>query len=375
MTWTNDSCAPYLHVDLQALSHNYRSLQKIVSPSCSVGCVLKANAYGLGMAPIGAHLLKEGARHFFVARGDEGISLRHYFRSLLDSSQPPPLIFVLNGVCASEHGSVIEADLIPIFSNKEDLDAWTRTASFLHKPLPYGLQFDTGIHRLGLSPRDFEDITKNLDLFQTASCVLLMSHLSNGEDLRASSNPQQKELFEKKKKVFPNALRSFAHSGGVFLGQEYHYDVIRAGIALYGIQIPSQAKPLFRQVASLRANLIETNEVGSGAHMGYGSTYSLPQGGRIGIVNIGYADGYPWSLSGKSLMIKGHAVPIAGRISMDLVTLDLSSLPSALLKKGDTINLIGEENPWEEVAQKAALIPHVLLAQMGSRLKRRYEAY
>ncbi len=370
----SDSSAPFLHIDLKALSHNYRSLQTLIDPTCTLGCVLKSNGYGLGAHTIGEHLLTLGAKQFFVARSDEGISLRKHFKKLSPLSHPQPAIFILNGVSLEYHKEIIAADLIPIFSNTEDLASWNQTASSLQRSLPYGLQVDTGFYRLGLNSKEVDTIGDNPNLFQTESCICIMSHLANGEDPLAPSNAEQKKIFDTTHFKFPKALRSFSHSGGVFLSPFYHYHIIRAGIALYGIQIPHNFKPLFKPVASLKAHLIEINEAHAGARIGYGSTYGMHQGGRVGVLNVGYGDGYPWSLSSTSLKIKGHTVPIAGRISMDLLTLDLSHVPSDLLKKGDTVELIGAENSWEEVAQKASLIPHVLLSQMGSRLQRRYEA-
>lgn len=369
-----DSVAPSLNINLSALGHNYEAIGKLVPSGASLGCVLKANAYGLGVEPIAKHLLGCGARYFFVARLDEGIFLREVFKKTTQRFADKPQIFLLSGVSSCDHEATITSNLIPIFSDTGDLSRWVETAHSLKKKLPYGLQVDTGINRLGLDEAAFTTIKNNPDRFQTESCRLIMSHLANGEDFSAPSNLDQKRRFDHVNTYFPHALISFSNSGGVFLGHSYHYDIIRSGISLYGIQIPSAQKSSFKVVVSLNASLIEINSVPISAQVGYGSTYSVKKGGILGIVNIGYADGYPWLLSGKSFMFKGYQVPIAGRISMDLLTIDLSEIPSHLYKKGEVIPLIGAENPWEEVAQKANLIPHVLLAQMGQRLFRRYHA-
>ena len=339
-----------LSVDLSALADNYRLLKSRHAKQ-NIAAVVKANAYGLGAEAVSKKLWAEGCREFFVATLEEGIELRGYL--------PDAQIAVFQGMFAGEEKEYTAYKLTPVVNTLEQAqqmtdDRWQ--TSILH--------IDTGMTRLGLN----ESEVKTLGHLSSAVCHL-MSHLSCAADASNPKNTEQLARFKTALAMFPNARASLTNSSGLFLPGEFHFDLGRPGCALYGIA-PVVANPM-KHVATLSAPILQLRECDRDETVGYNGTYSAPKGSRIAITALGYADGYLRHLSNKSYAcIGGHKVPVAGRVSMDMIALDVSSVPeSALANRAEFINADYTVN---HLAEAAGTIGYEIFTRIGRRVKRVY---
>lgn len=347
----------YLQIDLGAIASNYNALKQKVKPAeCAV--VVKANAYGLGHETIAKSLWDVGARSFFVATLEEGIALR----SVLAKSK----IFLLNGIMRGMESFLGEFSLIPVLASYDMVKYWSEYCQKLTQTLPCALQFNTGLYRLGLSSHDILRIFQDKDLMEFLNIVHVMSHLSASEDQENAHNEHQLESFTKLKAFFPHISASLGNSGGIFLKPSYYFDMVRPGISLYGIGIPENQQHHFMKALTLCTPILQVVSLKKGEKVGYDCTYVMPEDGRIAIASIGYADGYPHSLSncGQGI-IEGFKAPIAGRISMDLLTLDVTHVPESLVYPGQFVTLIGGELTVESLAKSAGMIFHEVLTGLG----------
>jgi alanine racemase len=349
---TTDGSA-VLTIDCAAIVANWRDLA--ARHGAEVAAVLKADAYGLGAAPVGSALAAAGCRVFFVAHLAEGMALRAVLG-------PAPRIAVLNGFAP---GADDDAALTPVLNALGDLATWQgeSRAAFVH--------LDTGMARLGLDAREAARLVQDPALLGSIRVAAWMSHLACADEPEHPLNAQQAARFAALCARLPAAPRSLANSSGIFLGAPFRGDLARPGAALHGINPqPGRPNPL-RQVVRLEAPVLQIREIGAGESVGYGASWVAARPSRIATVAAGYADGYLRSLSGRGQGFVGDVpIPLIGRVSMDLLTFDATDLPA--LAPGDRITLIGPRNTPDDIALRAGTIGYEVLTSLGTRYARRY---
>ena len=354
-----------LTVDLDAIVRNWRTIGQRLAPGCHVAAVVKADGYGLGALPVARALRASGCMRFFVATLDEGIALR----SAVDDAE----IIVLNGLIAAEAAEFHRHALIPLLASLEQASAWRDFAVGLRRKLPAALQVDTGMSRLGLNRTDIGMLIVQSVFAQAVEVMLIVSHLACADEPGHPLNRRQLDQFNAQRRLFPGVAASIAASSGIFLGPDWHADWVRPGAALYGINpTPSAANPM-APVVRLQARILQVRDIDAGESVGYGATHQAVGPTRLAVVAIGYADGVFRSLGNRG---HGHIgdkrVPVVGRVSMDLTIFDVTGLADSEINTGTMIDLIGPQNPIDDVAARAGTIGYEILTSLGPRLRRHY---
>ncbi len=367
-----------LRIDLDALCANWRKLAS-QAPAAECAAVVKADAYGLGAATVAPALWKAGCRRFFVAHSTEALALR----AALPADRMPATIHILHGPAAGAERDLAEAGLSPVLSTPGQVAAWRETAKRLGRELPAALHIDTGMNRLGLSAREAECLLESNTAFDGIALEFVMSHLACADEPEHPLNAAQRDRFAAWRRRLPGLKGSLANSAGIFLGTEYHHDLLRPGIALYGSNpFPASAGPWHEaakltEVVHLEGKILQVRFVDRGESVGYGAGHIVEKPSRIATVAVGYADGFSRALSGRGSAVirgrQGHVrVPIAGRVSMDLITLDVSALGESECLPGMTVSLLGGGIDIDAQAEAAGTIAYELLTQLGSRYRRIY---
>ncbi|MGE5146947.1 MAG: alanine racemase [Candidatus Eiseniibacteriota bacterium] len=357
------STGTVLTVDLRAIAANYRALKARARPA-QCAAVVKADAYGVGMVEVAPALAAAGCTDFFVAHLDEGIALRKLL--------PKATIYVLNGALAGAEPELRRHKLRPVLNHLAALDRWARLGR-KSRPLPAALHVDSGMSRLGLDDAELAtlmDTPKRLDGVELA---LVMSHLACSEQPDHPLNAEQRARFGAALARLPKAPASLANSSGVFLGPDFRFDMVRPGAALYGVNpVPGQPNPM-KPVVRLQARILQVRRIDSPRTVGYGATHRAARPSTIATIALGYADGYLRSLGNRgSCLIGEHRVPVVGRISMDLVTLDVTDVPGGLAAAGAVVDVISPAHPVDAVAEEAGTIGYEILTSLGRRYQRRY---
>ena len=356
---TKPAAVGVLTVDLDALARNYRTLCIAASPA-KCAAVVKANAYGLGVARVGQRLWDEGCRDFFVATAAEGLELRPVL--------PQTRIFVLEGVLQDGSPGLIDADLIPVLNSVEQINRW-RSADTVK---PAAVHLDTGMSRLGLSEAEVHE-AGDAGLFQGMQLQYALTHLACADEPSHPLNTEQIQSFARLLKHLPNVKTSIGGSAGILLRPEFHGDLVRPGIALYGGNPFLSGDNPMQPVVTLQGTVLQTREIARPLTVGYGATYKAPPGSRIATVGVGYADGYPRALGNRGVaFVAGSQVPVVGRVSMDLITIDVSGLPRSRVRSGDLVELLGPNVTLDDIARDSGVINYQILTGLGSRLHRRY---
>jgi alanine racemase len=354
-----------LEIDLAGIAANWRLLrERAASASCTA--VVKADAYGLGALPVGAALAAAGCRRFFVATLGEAIALRE---ALPQCSE----IAVLNGPVPGSADEFAEYRLIPVLNDPGQIADW-RAVGARRGPLPAILQIDTGMARLGLTPREFDKfVESSSDGNGAISWLALLSHLACADTPDHPLNEVQRRRFAAAHARLARWPASLAASSGIFLGRRYHFDFVRPGAALYGVNPqPGRPNPM-RQVVRLAGRILQIREVDEGQPVGYGAAHVMATAGRLATVAVGYADGWLRSASHRGAgEIGGRRVPLLGRISMDLAVFDVSGVDPAVARPGGFIELLGEAHGVDAAAGEAGTIGYELLAALGRRYHRVY---
>ncbi len=360
-----DRAGGSLTIDLGAIAANWRTLAVVAGPA-ECAAVVKADAYGLGVAAVAPVLAAAGCRSFFVAQLDEGIALR----GLLG---PAPSVFVLNGI---PPGTAAEFDahrLLPVLNSATQVVEWQRLATSRERPLAAAIQLDTGMSRFGLSPDEVHGLAQRPDGFAGIAARLVMSHLACADEPGHPANESQREAFARLRPLLPPAPASLAASFGIFLGPSYHLDMVRPGVALFGGA--ASHSPSLRPVVRLQGRIVQTRRIPAGAFVGYGARFVAERPSRIATVAVGYADGFLRAGGGQGaacLPGGGPPLPIVGRISMDCLGVDVTDAPEAALQDGMALDLIGPHRPLEDAAAAAGTIGYEMLTALGHRYHRRY---
>ncbi len=354
-----------LSIDLAALAENYRILAGQAKAGTGCAAVVKADAYGLGVDRAAPVVAAAGCRHFFVAQLDEGIRLR----GLLPEAE----IHVLGGLLPGLEDAFLGHRLQPTLNSLGEIETWAGFARRQGERLAADLHVDTGMRRLGLPPDELDRLAEEPDRLAGIEVSLLISHLACAEQPDHPLNAQQLADFRLARGRLPACPASFANSSGVFLGADYHFDLLRPGVALYGSNpTPGRANPM-RDVVRLQGRIWQVRNARPGETVGYGATYQASRPTRIATVALGYGDGYPRALSNRGeVYVNGQAAPVIGRVSMDSTTIDVSALPEAQVRPGSLVDVIGPDNPIDAVAAAAGTVAYELLTHLGRRYHRVY---
>ncbi|HYB11225.1 MAG TPA: alanine racemase [Alphaproteobacteria bacterium] len=355
-----------LTVDLAAIAANWRTLRNAVAPA-ACAAVVKADAYGLGMGMVAPALAEAGCRTFYVAQIDEGISLRAIL--------PDADIAVFGGVFSGAEAAFIEHRLIPVLNSLDQIERWGVAAAHAKMRLRAILHVDTGLNRLGLPRDEVDRLVGAPDRLAAFDILAVISHLACSDERQNPMNRRQLDDFNRLRAKLPPARAGIAASSGIYLTAAYHLDEVRPGAALYGVAPqPDIATPV-AQVVQLHAKILQVRNVDSTMTVGYGAAYRARRPSRIATVGVGYADGYFRSLgdSGEGY-IGEYAAPVVGRISMDLITVDVTDVPADCAHSGASVELLGPHRPVDLFAAQAGTIGYEVLTSLGAgkRVGRRY---
>ncbi|EJF78787.1 Alanine racemase [Candidatus Bartonella washoeensis] len=351
-------------IDVGAIVANYTTLAKRVAPTeCSA--VLKANAYGLGADKIAPALYQAGCRTFFVVQIEEALQLKAIL-------PPDVMISLLNGLPHTAEEFVAQSSIVPVLNSWNAIEDWQTLCQKKDKKFPAIIQIDTNMNRLGLDKKELQKLIKQPTIFEKAEIKYILSHLANGDDATHSSNFTQLATLKTILAQLPACKVSFANSGGIFLGNDFYFDLVRPGIALYGINPHGKHPTPLKPVLKLEAQVIQSRFIEAGVPVGYGESFITHRPSTLITISIGYADGWVRALSNKgSVYFKGNKLPIVGRVSMDSTVVDATDLDKKP-QKGDWIELIGTHQTLEKVSTDANTIPNEILTSLGNRYQRIY---
>ena len=335
-----------LHLDGDALVSNWRVLDKL-SGKASTGAAVKADGYGLGAREVVSRLHGAGCRDFFVAHWGEAEAIADLV--------PPSQIAVLNGIADCDVAAAIALGAIPVLNTPHQIELWKAANGG-----PCHVMIDSGINRMGLGPDQLSS-----DLFDGLDVDILLSHLASGDE-DVPQNERQLSVFAELSKSLSVGRRSFANSAGISLGTQYHFDLTRPGLALYGGIARPEMQGMIRQVVFPQARLLQTRLLREGDKIGYNATYSCPADMRVATAAIGYADGYYRDFSNKGYFRTGENIlPVIGRISMDLAILDITAAPR--LTEGDWVDV---DFDLSSAAVATGMSQYELLTGLGTRSQR-----
>lgn len=346
---------PVLNINLKKLVANYRLLQQLSAPA-EPAAVVKDDAYGLGAAEIAATLYAAGCRRFFVAHGSEGAFIRPH--------APDAAIYVLQGIGTDSLPFFQSAELTPVICSPAMLAFWQQHRIEGIRPV---IQVETGLNRLGFTIAELENLSAN----ERADFSYVLSHLSCADEQAHFMNARQLARFaEIKRRFFPETPATLSASDGVFLGNDFHFDLTRLGAAMYGINTAPYRENQMQNIIELKAPVLQVKPLPKGEFVGYSATFRAPADMRIAIVSIGYGDGLPRSLSNRGKVIFYHHgapsfCPILGRVSMDNIICDITNLPENAVRPGDFGWLINSDYTVDDVARDAGTIAYELISNLG----------
>lgn len=366
---------PRLTIDLEALAANHRLLRERAGGRAPAG-VVKADGYGLGAGPVARRLVAEGCSRLFVARLDEALVVREALSHLgTGTTGPRPEILVLDGVLPGTEGELVAAGVSPVLNDLGQVERWRRAADAAGRALPAALHLDTGMTRLGLPPAETDRVMADPSLLEGIEVGVVMSHLASADVAGSEQPAHQLERFRSIRARLPQGVASLANSAGTFLGPEYHFDLVRPGIALYG-GAPLPGPSPMATVVTVDVPVVQVQEVEAGVAVGYGATHVTDRPTRLATVAVGYADGLPRA-AGRARTVAVAAgegewclVPVVGRVSMDLVIVDVGSLPAGSVRPGTAVELLGPRRPVDEVAAEAGTIANEILTGLSRRYRR-----
>jgi alanine racemase len=364
------SARAVLTVNLSALRANWARLNEVSGRAECAG-VIKADAYGLGLAPIARALTNEGCKTFFVATVDEGRAAREV--------QPGAMVYVLDGLLPGAEAHYAGFDLRPVLSSLAEVRDWAAYSRTRGRKLAAALHIDTGMNRLGIPEAELYRLVAEPDLLASFEITLVMSHLACADEPSNPMNAEQRERFNRLRTLLPPVPASLSNSGGTFLGPPYHFDVVRPGIALYGGRAHEGAANPMRPVVRLTARILQVHEVAPGETVGYGAIYKVQRPSRIATIACGYADGFLRALSvatgeaGPVGYIGDYPVPIVGRVSMDFITVDVTDVPDELTRRGGWVEVMGQRVTVDDLTDRAGTIGYELLSRLGPRVHRIYQ--
>lgn len=337
-----------LTIDLTALTNNWRALD--AKTNCETSAVVKADGYGLGADRVARSLANAGVRTFFVAATEEGAALRH-------TLGPGPVINIFSGHMAGDTDMISDLHLTPMLNS---IDQMLRHVEALPGH-PFGIQLDTGMNRLGMEAGEWAALR---EIAEPQNPTLVMSHLACADEPEHPMNPYQLEMFLQMTEGMQTP-KSLSATGGILLGPDYHFDMTRPGVGLYGGLPFADAEP----VAHIALPVIQIRDVAAGESVGYGNTWIAERDSRVATVAAGYADGLHRAMGEKISLYHGATPsPVIGRISMDMIGVDVTDLG----EDPRTLDILNEEQTVDMLADAAGTIGYEILTSMGLRYQRRY---
>jgi alanine racemase len=287
-------------------------------------------------------------------------------------------IYVLAGLQQDTAPVYRQFDLRPVLNSADEIEEWAAFSKSARARLPAAIHIDSGMNRLGLSAAEVEAVAGAKNSLNAFELALVMSHLACSDEPEHAKNEVQRKAFDALRAKLPKAAASVANSAGILLGRAYHYDLVRPGIALYGGKASHAAANRFAAVAQLSGRVLQVRDVPPGETVGYGATRTLKRPSRVAILAVGYADGVFRALSvadnreGLQVHFGSHPAPLIGRVSMDLITVDVTDVPHELARRGAWVELIGTHVAAHEFAAHAGTIDYEVLTNLGTRAARRY---
>jgi len=357
-----------LTIDLAAIAANWKRLYGVTIP-VECAAVVKADAYGCGIARVVPALRKVGCRTFFVADVAEGRRVR--------AIAPDAVIYVLNGVLPNTAPAFADANLRPVINSPTELAEWDTFVATNNWRGGAALHIDTGMNRFGLTPDESAAIAQRVQK-EDHGIVLLMSHLACADTPDHPMNDRQIRLFRELRIMFRGVPSSLANSAGIFLGGTVHCDLVRPGVALYGSNpIPGQ-KNIMRPVVELKGRIAQVRQINKGDTVGYGASWTAARPSRLAIITTGYGDGYFRSAAAAKakapaqVIVAGKPCPLVGRVSMDLLAVDVTDVPAGQARRGEFATLIGGSFGVDELAAACGTIGYEILTSLGRRYYRNY---
>src|SRR5258707_1155631 len=359
-----------LTVDLDAIVANWRKLEKTAVPAECAG-VIKADAYGCGVAPVARALAGAGCKTFFVATLDEARAAR--------AAIPSASIYVLSGFFQNSSDGFAKIDARPVISDLNELAEWDVFCRRSGWAGGAAIHIDTGMNRLGFTVADAQGILPRINAGDHG-ITLVMSHLACAETLHHPLNSKQLATFREIASLFSGVPASLSNSSGVFLGPQFQFDMVRPGAALYGVNPTPEADNPMQPVVELKARIVQMRNVERGESVGYGAIWTARRPTKLAIVSAGYADGYFRTAGGRDgirsaeVVVAGKRCPIAGRVSMDLMAVDVTDLPNNAARRGHMVTLLGEGITVDELAHHFGTIGYEVLTSLGPRYARVYKS-
>lgn len=348
-----------LIVDLSAIRRNYRTLRRTFSGE-KVGAMIKDNAYALGVEGIAPALAQEGCRDFFVSTIEEGMDVKRYIPQ--EAS-----VYILNGAYQGAEDLILQHNFIPTLITYEQIERWAALAQQKGIRLKTVIHIDTGMSRTGLSEDETERLIQNLSLLDKLDIQYWMSHLACSDLPDHPMNQRQLERFHAITQRLPKAPKSFVNSDGIFLEPRYHFDLARPGLSLYGLNTMSDT---LEPAIELHAKILQIRDVKAGDSIGYEATYTFDKPGRVGILPVGYAQGTSTHLSNLAhVAIEGTLAPIRGRVSMDLMGIDISHFPKNKIKENQWVEVLGKNISPKALAKAGRTITYEIILCIRNHFK------
>lgn len=337
-------------IDRPALKNNFKHLRRMVGKSCEVASVVKADAYGLGVESVVSSLAEEGCSFFYVAHLDEAFEVRKWTKSP---------IAILSGPSSGSKNDFVANNFLPVLNSPEDVRAWGQGPSIWH--------IDTGMNRLGLKENDFLSVLSSTP----HRPQILMTHFVASDEINNPLTVEQVRKFDSVAMRLPNTAQSICNSSGIFRSSAWHLQQVRPGMALYGLNPTPETSNPMRPVVRWDAKILQVRKAESRETVGYGATRSLKRDSVLATIGIGYADGFLRSGSNRAFVYwKGRPYPVAGRVSMDLVVVDLTDCPSPLPHAGDWLEVIGSNQSADTLATDLGTIGYEVLTSLSRRAER-----
>ena len=359
-----------LTIDLTAIEANWKALAYRAMPA-ECGAVIKADGYGCGIEPVASILAKAGCNTFFVADLSEARRVRAVVAE--------PAVYVLNGLMPGTAQTYANLNVRPVIGSMAELAEWDAFVSTSGWRGGAALHVDTGMNRLGITVEEAAALAPRIRA-ENHGITLLISHFVSSEVPEHPLNEKQIATFREIRLLYRGIPSSLANSSGVFLGSAAHCDMERPGVALFGVNpTPGRPNPM-RPVITLQGHIIGLRHINRGDSVGYNAVWTAKRATRLAVVGVGYADGYlraasaSDSVSGADAIVAGKRCTLAGRVSMDLLTIDITDVPEGAVKRGDLVTLIGDGITVDDFAAAAGTIGYEVLTSLGKRYHRVYKA-
>ena len=358
-----------LTVNLDAIVANWKKLEKTAVPA-ECAAVVKANAYGLGAEQVARALASAGCKTFFVATLDEARSVR--------PAVPSATLYVLDGVFQNTADAYARIDCKPVIGDLNELAEWDVFCRRTGWRGGAAIHIDTGMNRLGLTIAEAQGLIPRINA-GNHGITLVMSHLVSAELINNTTNARQLATFREIASEFSGVPASLSNSSGIYLGPQFVFDLVRPGAALYGVNPTPEADNPMQPVAELKARIVQIRNVERGETVGYRGAWTARRPTRLAIVAAGYADGYFRAASasdgtrGGEVVVAGKRCPVAGRVSMDLIAIDITDLPANAARRGHMVTLLGEGITVDELARHFGTIGYEVLTSIGARYARIYK--